>query len=301
MSVLLGDLHEIETFDGLIETFGAESQAIQVYGGYGAPPINFSTAPNLNRVGLIERNYNLLARPMVLDLWVRHAESLDAYWDARGRLHNLLRPNRGGAMTLTIQLPNMARRSIDVWANPGLRFMSEPNNSWLITEPLELLAHDPIWYDNADISVSNVDVILPDLRFPITFPIRFGYSYVSATTGAFVYDGTWETWPIITLNGPYSSAQVGNVVTGATIYLITPIGPGEQRIIDLTPGAITVTDANGVLKFEDVDPISNFVQFQIKPVPEAPGGVNEITAIMFNSVVGTSNLTITYKNRYFGV
>jgi len=299
--VLYGDLHEIETFDGLIESFGAESQAIQVYGGYGAPPVEFSTAPNLNRVGLIERDYTLLARPMVLDLWVRHAESLDSFYETRTRLHNLLRPNRGGAMTLTIQLPNMQRRSIDVWANPGLRFADAMNNSWLITEPLELLAHSPIWYDNADISVSNVDVILPDLRFPITFPIRFGYSYVTATTGQFVYSGTWETYPIVTITGPYSSAQIGNVVTGATIYLITPIGNGEQRIIDLTPGDITVTDANGNLKFNEVDPLSNFVQFQIKPTPEAPGGLNEITALLFGSVVGISGLTITYKNRYFGI
>ncbi len=301
MSAFLGDLHEIKTADGVIEYFGNASQAIQVFGGYGAPPIDFQTAPNLSRVGLIERNYTLLARPIVLELWVKHAETLDSYWDNRARLHDLLRPNRGGPMTLTIQLPNGARRSIDVRANPGLQFSAEPNNSWLIEESLELLAHSPIWYDETEESFISSGVFINELIFPITFPIQFGYSFVTATTGAFVYAGTWETYPVITLTGPYTLAEIVNVVTGAQINMITPIGIGETRIITLEPGNIMITDGAGVLKFGDLDPESNLVQFQIKPVPEAPGGVNEIIAIMLGGIVGTSALTITFQNRYFGV
>lgn len=302
MTIFLGDLHTIETADGVIESFGAGNQAFEVYGGYGAPPINYLTVPTLDRWGVIERDYTLLARPIALQVWSKHAVDLDSYWDNRARLHDLLRPNRGGPMILTIILPNLETRSIAVRANPGFIFAAEPdNNAWLIDQPLDLLAHDPVWFDETEQTFGGTGIAISDLRFPITFPIRFSYSYVSASTGQFLYEGTWETYPVITLGGPYTSAQIVNAVTGATIYMIEPVSNGESRVISLEPGNITVRTQDENLAFGDVDPASDFVRFKIKPDPETPGGLNEISAIMSGGKIGISSITISYQNRYFGV
>jgi len=137
------------------------------------------------------------------------------------------------------------------------------------------------------------------LVFPITFPITFGTSDTFLTTGTITYQGTWRSYPIITLNGPYDRAVITNVEAGVALFMSVAIAAGEQRIIDLTPGSQSIVDANGVNKFSDLGAGSNLIDFAIYPDPEVSGGVQTITVQLVGQVGGSAS--ISYYERYFGL
>jgi len=139
------------------------------------------------------------------------------------------------------------------------------------------------------------------LIFPITFPITFGTSDEFFTTGNITYAGTWRTYPIITITGPYTRANIQQVTMGINIALSVAITAGETRIIDLTPGAQSITDGNGDNKFSDLGAGSDLVDFAIYPDPEVAGGIQSITAQLVGGVAGVSGASISYYERYFGL
>lgn len=301
---LLGELHSLTTADGLIRVFDGQP-AVRVFGGYGAPPTRFVTQRLFEQAGAIERDYRLDTRAVILELVQGPPDSRAKYWDNRAALHDLLRPNRGGPLTLTLRLPDGSKRTLAVRADPGLQFPPEGDNSWLVRETLTLLAHDPLWTDPAASAYNALASTDDQLTFPTHFRsadrlVRFGNDNLIISTGPIVYTGTWRTYPIVTLTGPYSSARLQNLVTGATILLVKTVNTLEQRVIDLTPGALTVTDAAGTNRFGDVDPGSNFVDFAILPDPESLLGNNELQVTLIDGGA-TSAIAISFNARYFGV
>jgi hypothetical protein len=138
--------------------------------------------------------------------------------------------------------------------------------------------------------------------FPITFPIVFspdGTVYTATIT----YVGNWNSYPIVTLDGPYTSATIRNVSTGVSVVLFIAIGAGEQRIIDFTPGAQSVTDGSGNDKFGDLSPSPNsdLVDFNIRPHPAVLNGTNDIEVTLTGGAIGTSAATIDFNTRYLGI
>src|SRR5690606_4983432 len=143
--------------------------------------------------------------------------------------------------------------SIIVRANPGMTFpAATDNNNWNIQEAIELIAFNPVWFDTAATDLSFSASTQTELVFPITFPISFGTSNQQFTSGTITYTGTWYEYPIFTLTGPYTTAAIQHVETGATIFMSVAIPQGQQRIIDLTPGAQRVVDAAGNNRFAEL-------------------------------------------------
>ncbi len=301
----LGELHSLTTADGVRRVF-SDDPTIGVFGGYGAPPTTFATQRLFQQVGVIERDYQLGARTVVLEIIQAHATSRQAYWDARAALHDLLRPNRGGPLTLTLMQPDGALRNLTVRPAPGLTFPAAPeDNSWMIREQLELIAHDPLWYNPAAAVFGEQGGIATQLVFPTQFQpavdlIRFTSDNLVLSTGEIAYAGTWKTYPVVRLTGPYTTARLYNVVTGATITLNRALGSAHQRVLDLTPGNLSVTDEDGGNRFGDVDPGSNLVDFAILPEPEAPDGINELQVTLVDGSA-SSAIEISFNARYFGV
>lgn len=298
----LGDLHILETADGEKLYLDKSEVGFLVYGGYGAPPINYQTRKGYKQHGATEVDYTLEIRAVTVVMWRKAACSRQEYWDMRGELHNILRPNRGGPLTLTLRTPNGDERSLLVRANPGLQFPmpSIDENSWQIEETLEFTAFDPVWFDpNIHTEIITGDVGT-DLVFPIDFPISF------TTAGAVFelnvdYPGTWKAYPVITIRGPYTTATIENVTTGVQVYLNIAVGSNEYRIIDFTPGSQSILDADGVNKFGELGADSNLVDFNIRPDPEVPGGTQTIRVVLNGGVVGTSEVTIEYYDRYYAL
>jgi hypothetical protein len=302
MAGQLGDVIHISTFDGLELFFTDGDFRLSAYGNLGAAPTQFITRRGYRQNGSTEVDLLLTERTISIEI-VRSAEcDRQTYWDNRSALHEFLRPNRNGPITFTLRTPNGDLRSIIVRADPGATFPSAPNdNSWLIDAPMDFIAFNPLFFNSAQASIALSSSVQTELVFPITFPISFGTSGVYLTTGSITYLGTWKSYPIITLTGPYTRAVMTNQQTGVVIYLSVAILAGEQRIIDLTPGAQSIIDQNGDNKFSDLGAGSNLIDFAILPDPEVAGGIQEITIQLVDGVNGTSSASIAYYEWYFAL
>jgi len=297
-----GDVIFITTHDGNSLYLVNEDVKLLAYGNLGAPSTQFITRRGYLQNGQTEVAYTLSPRTISVELWRSPACDRQTYWDTRKELHDYLRPNRNGPMIFTIQTPNGNQRSIVVRADPGLTFPSQSNNNnWNIQEPMDFLANDPTFFDAVQTVSALSSSTQTQLVFPITFPITFGTSDVFLTTGAFIYAGTWKTYPIITITGPYTRANIQHVELGINIALSVAIGAGEQRIIDLTPGSQSITDASGNNKFSDLGAGSDLVDFAIYPDPEVAGGVQTITVQLVGGTPGVSATTLSYYSRYFAL
>lgn len=309
----IGDLLSITTFDGKSLYFHDQAIRARLYGNFGAPPTDFQTRRGYNQDGVTEVNITLEPRTVSLQLWYAPACDRQTYWDNRAALHDFLRPNRNGPMTFTLKERNNSQRSLIVRAHPGLVFppLSVDDNNWNILEALEFIAFDPLWFDPTQAVSTKVASTGTHLVFPftITIPkhpvgsdsdIQFG---VAGAVSTFIvtYTGTWETYPVITLNGPYSSVNIQNLSTGISFALAVSIAAGEQRIITLTPGMTSIIDALGNNKFSELAPNSDLVDFNIQPDPIVPGGVNTISIQYLGGTPGVSSATLAYYTRYFAI
>lgn len=300
MTEQLGDVLKIETFDGQELFFTDPDVKLTTYGNLGAPPTQFITRTGYKQHGSTEVDYLLQVRTVTAELWHSPACDRQQYWDIRAELHNFLRPNRGGPLTFTIRTPNGDMRSIILRADPGLVLPPSQSNDWNIIEQLDFLAFNPILFDAEATVLTLTGATQVQLVFPITFPISFGTSNEQFTTGPITYTGTWKEYPTITLDGPYDSAIITNQATGVSIFMSTPILVSQQRIIDLTPGAQRIVDQDGVNRFSELGPGSNLVEFNLRPDPEVPGGIQEITIKLIGGT-SDSGASVTYRNRYFAI
>lgn len=302
MSSPLGDILYLETHDGKILYSPDDDIRFLVYGGFGAPPVDFITRRGYRQHGALVVDYFLQPRIISIEIWHEPACSRQEYWDIRSELHEFLRHNRGGPITLVLREPNGTKRAIEVWANPGLTFPIPPVdvNNWSVDETIDLIAHDPVWFDPDTPAVYVASQQNLNLVFPITFPIQFGSaSIISPTT--VTYTGTWASYPIITLFGPYTTAVIENVTTGVRIYMNVAIGGAERRVIDLTPGAQSITDQNGNNRFSDLGSNSDLVNFNLRPDPEVAGGIQIVQGVFIGGLLGTTAFQIDYHERYFAL
>lgn len=302
MSEQLGDVIHIETFDGEELFFTDSNLRLLAYGNLGAPPTQFITRQGYKQNGVTEVDYLLQPRTITVELFQSGDCDRQTYWDNRKALHDILRPNRGGPMTFTIRTPNENLRSIVVRADPGLVLPPVPNNNdWAIREPIDLTADDPLFSNAAQSGGAMAAAVQTELVFPIIFPISFGTSGLLLTTGSITYNGTWKSYPLITLTGPYTRAVITNKTTGIVFYMSVAIVAGESRIIDLTPGAQSITDQDGANRFSDLGAGSNLIDFAIRPDPEVPDGIQEITIQLVDGVNGVSAASLTYYERFFAL
>lgn len=298
----LGDLIHIATADGNELFFGDTEFRLLTYGNFGAADTQFITRRGYKQNGSTEIDYLLNPRTITVELWRSPACDRQTYWDHRKELHDFLRPNRNGPITFTLRTPNGDLRSIIVRADPGLTFPAQGNNNnWNIQEQMDFICFDPLFFNAAQSTISLSSTTQVQLVFPITFPISFGTSDIFLTTATITYLGTWKSYPIITLTGPYTRAVITNVQTGIVLFMSVAIAAGEQRIIDLTPGSQSITDANGVNKFSDLGAGSDLIDFAIFPDPEVAGGIQSITIQLVFGVAGVSGASLSYYERFFGL
>jgi hypothetical protein len=300
----LGEVHTLVTNDGQRMVFAPADKEVHfiVYGNYGAPPTNFITRQGYRQDGETEVYFQLGARNLSVELHRAAACTRQQYWAARNDFHEMLRPNRSGPMTLTLRTPGNLKRSIVVRASPGMVFPPTPSNEndWEIDEAIPLVAFNPIWFDPAPVTISMVGTQDQQLVFPITFPIHFGLSqtiYQASVT----YAGTWKAYPIITINGPFTSVILTNLTTGVAIYLNGPVLSGDKRVLTLTPGNLSVVDGTGNSQFATLGTLSNLVDWNLRPKGEVNGGINTIQALIFGATSGVTSFSLQYNNQYFAL
>lgn len=295
--------------DYLITTDG-KTYPLQSYGwravladnGRGIPTITYQTARGYKQHGVTVRDYRLEARIISLQFYDAACGRQDL-WDRRYKLIDILRPNRGGPMTLRKVMPNGTRRDIQCWLQAGADFSGEAPNTLLraAEAPLQLLCPDPSFYDPALVSTLLTASTTGELTFPITFDTDgIVFETSDFVSSSIAYTGTWRSYPIIVITGPYSWVRVENQTVGANFTLTVGQAPGAVITVDLTPGAQTVTDAGGNVLYGHFSADSNLVDWYLAADPEAAGGVNVISADAGGRDASTS-VTVRYYTRYIGL
>lgn len=304
------EIYSITTIDGETLFFTGEYYLQNpTPAGLGLPPVDYQTRQGYRQQGSSVVAYTLKERPMQLAIVTTSNCNRDEFWRERSRILDYLRPNRGtnglgNELTLTVRRADNTKRSIKCRYNGGLEFGDSDTgeNNFNVNEVLRLQAFNPIWYDSAEVTNAPAASVDTDLIFPITFPIVFGSDGAIFITGDLAYEGTWRSYPTITIQGPYSTCRLENTATGTVITLLVSIGVTEQRIITLSEEGFSVADGIGVSKFNELGEGSNLVGFDIRPDSELEDGTTQqLKATLVNGVAGQSSVTFEYFTRYIGI
>ncbi len=275
--------------------------------GLGTPPIEYVTQRGPFQDGETVRDFFL--RPRTVQILERQNFcDRDAWWNGRSDILNELRPNR--QTTPDGVTPGRLRffrtdgtaRDLRVFIATGPVFEPRVSNQWdewSFQELLRFIAHDPILFSTTQTVSAFVIALDADLVFPITFPISFGAGLVDDTLNI-TYDGTWETFPIITIVGPIKLPRIDNNTTGEKLEFTLDIAVGQTVTIDLTEGVKTVVDQTGLNLIGGLTTDSDLGSFHIAPDPEATNGLNVIR-LRGSEPTGATSVSLSFFVRYFGM
>lgn len=200
-------------------------------------------------------------------------------------------------VTLVRVFPDASKRYIDVYPDEGPNLDSPGGwNRWSIQDTIRFLAPDPTFYNPVQQSLG-LSSVSGQLEFTttgtetpaaITDGNRSGMEfrtinretatyidqrfyiglefYPIAAAGTVVNNGTWETYPLITIRGPIEDPEIHNVTTGDVIKLSPVTLTYDQMIlIDLKYGGKSVYYRDGTDAIALVTDDSDLGTFKLMP------------------------------------
>lgn len=302
----LGEVQAITSTDNKSLVLSGDFRLL-AFAGYGSAEVQWQTRQGYRQTGQTVIGYSVQPRGISITITTEQQISREDFWRNRSLLLEYFRPNRGtddrgNELTLTLIMANGTRRAIKAYYNGGLELDGDEDNNFIINGSISLTCFNPIWYDPYAISVTPEPSSDVDLVFPIEFPIEFGLDGLAFITDDLAYEGTWRSYPKITLVGPYSSATLENTATGIAFQLGVAISEGESRIIELSEEGFSIVDQNGTSKFNELVSGANLVGFNIRPASELAVGTEQtLKTILVNGSEGISSTTYEYHNRYWGI
>lgn len=313
-----------------------EDQFSQSFTGMGLPPIKYITQRGPFQHGQTVLDFRLQTR-MIQYIHRRNGCSRDEYWDNRGDLINLIRPNRWSCSFELGRLrkiqPDGTVRDILAVIEFGPMFAARDKSrwdEWAFTEALRFRCDEPTFFDPALQSavweLDNLENLIfygaalgipgvipdspgaPDWSDRLIFVgdeldsggIWFGEDSLYQTLDV-TYSGTWLSYPVIRMIGPISQPQVWNLSTNEKIELTYDIPSGDQVTIDLSFGNKTVIDNHGTNLAGTTTTDSNLATWHLAPDPEVTDGVNQLQVIGDDAVIGETQVTIEWHTRYIGI
>ena len=259
--------------------------------GFGLAPLHRITQRGPMQQGDTDVDFRLDPRILQIPLFV-NTTSVDDYYTARGRLLAVFSPsNLVGTLTVTTSTWS---RSISVKVLGGLSFDTDPKVGYGLRAVVQLRADDPTWYDATPHSIAGSSGIAGTATaYPVIYPRTYGTANINATT-SFVYDGTWQTYPVITALGPITGLVITNNSTGQVISTSGSIGAGRTFTYDLRYGKKTVYDDLGNNQIATVGASSNLATWAIVL------GTNSIS-IAASASASPAAVSITYYTRFVGI
>lgn len=313
LSGYVGELWQITTFDGLTyQMTDYNTRAVLTTPGeLGLPPINYATRKPYKQPGEVLLNYDLEVRDFSI-LMSQRGCSREEYWQARQDLIQVTRPNRGGVITLTIIMADNTRRAIRaVCVTPTFPATSVDEwREWGFTEEIQLKALDPVWFNPTSTELELTQGQLSELAFPITFDDDNIYFDDAGFFGraTITYTGTWYSWPIITITGPFDTAFIFHENLNLFIQYLQPLAAGSTLVIDLSRVATVANEqpnvkvtVNGIDRYGFLAPNSDIADFRIEVDPLVAGGINQIGFNLPGFSIPDTSVSITYPTRYIGI
>jgi hypothetical protein len=286
---LLRGVESIDLTDGVNYTLTG-------FDGLGASPVHRLTQRGPLQDGQSDVGFRLDPRAITL-AGVMHGNYTTLNQN-RAALVGFCRPSTStNPLKLRWTTPDGLQRQIDVHAVGELGL---PSNDWKVFShrfAVQLIAHDPTFYDPAGGSVQFAQTgggtAMP---VPILFPLTFGASVLDVTevvtlSGA----NAWDTYPIIYATGPVTGLILTNNTTGDVLdFTGSSIGSGVTYTIDLRYGAKTVVDSSSVNRIGQLTAASDLATWRLVP------GNNSITA-EGTSISAATDILIQYNQRFIGV
>lgn len=301
---LLGELYKIQAADGLTYWLadGETRYVVNTIDSAGLPPIEYTTRRPYKSDRLIETGYRLNPRSFTISYrFVNHCDR-DQYWAARSALLDAVRPNRGGALTVTLIMDDQSKRAIKARAltptYPGVP--PDQIDEWSFSEVLQFEAIDPVFFEPDFTSHLMFNTPAEELAFPITFDddnIYFGAGAVFGTL-AIPYTGTFYTYPIITITPPYNSVRIFHEELNVGIEVLRGSSTANM-IIDLDSGIIQDSDGNKLNNYLTPDSDKQGLKIEVDPV--VAGGINTLTLTIPGAVIPTTTALVTYKRKFIGI
>ena len=224
------------------------------------------------------------------------ASTIDEHLDRRAQLLQIFKPGNDTA-TFRLQL-NAYERSIDVKVVGGLS-MDTDSKDFTIRTVVQLRAADPTWFDTYGNTVAiSAQLFGTPTPYPKPYPVPYGSDTINKIT-TINYDGSWPSFPVIQCTGPAADLTIVDG-RGNIIKFFDYISAGDTYTIDLTYGAKTVVDQNGVNKFSTLNIVSNLVNWGLYPDPTILNGTNTISVSAIATDANTQ-VNMFYYNRYIGV
>lgn len=267
--------------------------------GIAAPPVTRITERGPLQHGESDLGFRLRPRRIVLALMARGGS--DADWFARRNALMSIFRSSDNSLQLRIANGEMVRQ-IDCYLSGIMEMSPEQGISprWQKVG-IELLAPDPTWYDPVGNSITFRLGGGGLLAIPLAVPMQVGASAIDSAIQV-AYSGTWDAYPIITLQGPMTSPIIVNQTTGDKLdFTGTTINAGDSYVVDCRYGYKTVTrTSDGANRVRDLTADSNLATFRIGAHPDVPGGYNSIR-VQASGLTITSAIYIQYNTRYVGV
>lgn len=301
---MIGELYKITAADGLIYWLadGETRYVLNTIDSAGLPPIDYLTRRPYKSDRLIENGFRLNPRSFAISYRFVNDCDRDEYWSARAALLNALRPNRGGALTVTIILNDGTQRAIRARAltptYPGVP--PDQIDEWSFSEILQFDAIDPTFFDPTYSSTLVLNEPAEELAFPLAFDDENIYFGAGALFGTLIipYTGTWYTYPIITITPPYNSVRIYHEELNVAIEILSGSST-DNMVIDLEAGTIKNEAGGSLLNYAAPD--SDLQGFRIEPDPIAPNGDNTL----FFTIPGANNpattVLVSFQTRYIGM
>lgn len=265
--------------------------------GHGLTPFHLLTQRGAYQQGETTVDYRKDPRVITLPLLIR-AETLETQAHVRDTLIRMFKPSNVPG-TLTI-VNGAYTRAITVRTVGGLQYENPEGAGYDVKTVVQLRADDPTWCDPTPVTfIATPTVAGTPTVVPFVVPFTFGTSTIS-TTSLITYNGSAETYPIITAVGPITGLTITNNTTGDIIAFTGSIAAGRTYTINLQYGYKTVIDDLGANRYGEVTAASTLATWNISADPEAPGGVNTIT-IAGTGATSTSAVTLQYYTRYDGI
>lgn len=266
--------------------------------GHGLTPFHLITQRGAYQQGETTVDYRKDSRVIVVPLLIE-TDTLPAQGAARETLIKMFRPSNVPAV-FTIANGGITR-AISVRPLGGLVFDHIQGDGYAIRTAVQLRADDPTWYDPTPEQFSATPTVAGTaMPIPVLIPLTLGSASIANTTTV-TYNGSAETYPIITAVGPITNLKITNNSTGAIIdFTGSTIAAGRTYTIDLEYGFKTVIDDLGANRYGEVTAASTLATWAIFPDPDVPAGVNSIS-ISGTGATSTSAVTMTYYTRYDGI
>lgn len=147
---------------------------------------------------------------------------------------------------------------------------------------LKLVAYDPIWWGST-------------LHSTTKTATSGTYSTLFSCTN----EGTFFSYPSITLTGPFSTFTLDFYDTAGRVKIEEPLLAAAHYYITLTPGSRTIVDDAG--EFVPVSDDTTLALSYLTFHPAVTGGVNDLGLAFTGAAAGVTSMALAYYDRWLGI